>query len=211
MGFRRAEVFGLTLEHFDPHSRGVWLSHAETKGKRSEFIPASEMAFEILSRLAARARELGQRHLILYRTGGVNVEVKWRPIKFSRSAWKNVLKKLGLTGRHKFHNTKATFVTAVAQKMPAAVVQDLARHRDFATTMRYISVADATRRQGVDCVAGQLFFTKPEKPLALPEPERSHKQNPHTDGIDEVGVTPNYLIKMVGMAGFEPTTPSPPD
>jgi integrase len=114
MGFRRSEVFGLTLKHFDQHQRGVWLSHSETKGKRDEFIPASGMAYEILCRLAKRAQELGQEHLILYRTGGVKAEERWRPMKYPQTAWENVLAKLGLKGRHVYHNTKATFVTAVS-------------------------------------------------------------------------------------------------
>ncbi len=68
------------------------------------------MAFGILSRLAVRAKELGQEHLILYRTGGKTVKEKWRPVKHAQTSWENVLKKLGLKGRHVFHSTKPTLV-----------------------------------------------------------------------------------------------------
>lgn len=166
MGFRRSEVFGLTIDHVDFHQRGVWLSYDETKAYRDEFMPASEMAMELLERLVKQAKNVGQKHLILYRyTGKRRAEIteenrkdfKWKPIKRAQTAWENLLEKLGLTGKHVFHNTKATFVTAVAQEMPAAVVKDLARHKDFETTMRYIKVADKVRRKGVESVSGQLF------------------------------------------------------
>ncbi len=63
-----------------------------------------------------------------------------------------VLKAGGLEGRHKFHNTKATFVTAVAIKAPAPVAQQLATHRDFETTQRYIRIADELTRNAVGSI-----------------------------------------------------------
>jgi integrase len=210
MGFRRAEVFGLTINHFDPHNRGVWLSHSETKANRDEFIPANEMAYDILVRLVARAKDLGKEHLILYKTGGKRTPVNWRPVKNIQTSWENVLKKVGLKGRHVFHNTKATFVTAIAQEMPAAVVQDLARHRDFSTTMRYIRVADSVRRKAVDSITSHLFFGS----LKVEDPQTSesiHRQDSQTEALEHPTLLPNLLKNMVGTAGFEPTTPSPPD
>ncbi|MDE2029546.1 MAG: tyrosine-type recombinase/integrase [Alphaproteobacteria bacterium] len=148
--------------------------------------------------------------MILYRTGGVKTKEKWRPVKFSQTAWENALAKAGLKGRHVFHNTKATFVTAVAQEMPAAVVQDLARHRDFSTTMRYIRVADKVRRKAVDSITSQLFATSVTKSEQA-EDGRSPLQESLIEADEAMGISPNYLKNMVGMAGFEPTTPSPPD
>jgi integrase len=156
MGFRSAEVFGLTCSQVDLPNKGIWLRAENTKGKRDEFIPASGMALQLLEQLVARARRLGLQHLILYRTGGGKKKESWRPIKNARTAWRRALKQLDLQGQHVFHNTKTTFVTAIAKKFPGAVVQRLARHRNFSTTQRYILVADSLMREAVEAATDCL-------------------------------------------------------
>ena len=45
-----------------------------------------------------------------------------------------------------------------------------------------------------------------------PPPERVSNDNRESQvSLEDCGVSPNYLIYLVGAAGFEPTTPSPPD
>ncbi len=153
MGFRRAEVFGLKVGQVDLNNRGVWLKAEQTKGNRDEFIPASAAALDILKRLKKQAEALGMENLILYRRGGIKTPMQWLPCKNAKRSWHNALKKCGLNGQHVFHSTKASFVSAIAQKMPAAIVQDLARHKDFATTQRYLRVTDTLRRDGVEAAA----------------------------------------------------------
>lgn len=130
MGFRKGEIFGLTVDQVDLANKGIWLAAEETKAKRAEFVPASAEACELLRWLLGEARLRHTRHLITYRH---SKDGAWRPIANPRRAWKTVLTKLGLAGQHVFHNTKASFVTAVGHVASDAVTQQLARHKDYRT------------------------------------------------------------------------------
>jgi integrase len=177
MGFRKAEAFDLTKGQVDFPNRGVWLEARDTKGKRGEFVHASEAALQLLKRLVDQANERGTEYLITYpfkkaadkvpgkrirrylgsevidgkrhlKRETVNLIVEWRPIKNPKRSWKTLNKKLGLD--HKFHQTKASFVTAVAHVAPAAVVQQAGRQKDYRTTQRYIKVADQAMKTAVE-------------------------------------------------------------
>ncbi|WP_167771620.1 tyrosine-type recombinase/integrase [Bradyrhizobium niftali] len=204
MGFRKTEVFMLEEDQVDESARGVWLDGENTKGKRDEFVPASQSAMAILIRLKRRARELGQKRLILYRN---------KPVKSANRAWRTAMKKTGLAGKHVFHNTKASFVTAVATTMPGAVVQDLARHRTFATTMRYIKVADANRRDAMEAAATNIGHGIGFSATTSINLENSPSYTSELHIADSVlsDASPNPLKDMVGTAGFEPATTCPPD
>jgi hypothetical protein len=63
---------------------------------------------------------------------------------------------------------------------------------------------------------GQLIVAlyhnnKPQVQTPRSAPGSIHKQNPQTKINEDEGIPANLLIGMVGVAGFEPTTPSPPD
>lgn len=148
MGFRRGEVFGLTLQQVDPELRGVWLKAEQTKGGRDEFIPANGPALALLQQLVAEAESAGVDHLITYQQGRDGVP---RPLKNPKTAWRRVMRDLGL--EHRFHDTKASFLTALAEKVPGHLVQVLGRHKDPATTKRYIDVVDQAKRAAVDALA----------------------------------------------------------
>ena len=57
MGFRKGEIFGLTVRQVDFNNRCVWLDAESTKAKRAEAVPANPEAIELLKRLVAQARE----------------------------------------------------------------------------------------------------------------------------------------------------------
>lgn len=96
----------------------------------------------------------------------------------------------------RFHDSRAAYVTAVARSAPAPVVQELARHRDFETTLRYIRFADSAKR---DAVAKLPDWTAAA---------RSSKQNFQTPASDEAVIASNALKGLACPAGFEPTTSS---
>ena len=208
MGFRKAEVFGLTKDQVDFENRGIWLDAVNTKGYRDEFIPAGERAMELLTYMVERANKVGQNHLILYKTGGKKSEEKWRAIKNPQGAWQTALEKIGLTGKHVFHNTKASFVTAVANAMPDHVTQKMARHKDYKTTQRYILMLDTARREAIDAVEKKFIGINGANVIETMK-SPSQKSQPMLGGGRLIA--PNPLNKMVGTTGFEPATPSPPD
>lgn len=214
MGFRKAEMFDITIPQVDFQSRGIWLAAADTKGKRDEFVPANAEAMELLEYLVAEARARGVQHIITYRRTRTTWNIKGGkaagdgrtvrfgpavPVKDPKKAFARVLKEMGLQGIHTFHNTKASFVTAVAHVAPAAVTQDLARHKDYRTTQRYLKVADHAKRAAVEAAT--------TKPSATPSPSRKSL----TENNKAAQEAAKSLKNMVGATGFEPATPSPPD
>ncbi|MGE4280915.1 MAG: hypothetical protein AB7G62_15100 [Magnetospirillum sp.] len=116
------------------------------------------------------------------------------------TAWTRVLRELGLEGVHTFHNTKASFVTAVAP----AVTQQLARHKDYRTTERYLKVNDVAARAAVDAAA--IRVNAPTHGQKVPDRITSAGK-----GKAASPKAAAFLENLVGAAGFEPTTPSPPD
>ncbi|WP_425455493.1 tyrosine-type recombinase/integrase [Azospirillum griseum] len=212
MGFRKAEVFGLTIDQVDIKNRGVWLEANATKGKRAEFIPANPEALELLTRLVGQARRWKVRHLLTYQHGEKGER---RPVKNPKRAWRTALDKLGL--EHRFHDTKASFVTAVAHVATAAVTQQLARHKNYETTRRYLKVADEAARQAME----QATMTSLRVGNGSTSTQEFHTQGTtHDDqaidagnkkALEPLGSKAFPLCsELVGATGFEPATPRPP-
>lgn len=154
MGFRKAEVFSLTVAQVDMSLRGVWLAAGQTKGNRAEFTPANATAWAMLEKLVAEARSDGREFLIGYRHRGSG---PLRPVKNARKAWNSLMERLG--HRYRWHDTKASFVTAVGQKASGPTTQALARHKDYRTTQRYLAVLDDTRREALDAISRDVEDT----------------------------------------------------
>lgn len=169
MGFRKAEVFSLTVDQVDFQNRCVWLAAAETKGNRAEAVPANPAAIELLTRLVNTARQEGTPYLLTFKRGAKGQPI---PVKNPKRAWATVMRKLGLT--HRFHDTKASFVTAVAHVAPAAVTQQLARHKSYDTTRRYLRIADTASRQAVDAAT----FQPSRSPTQISHARESGTKNP---------------------------------
>lgn len=168
IGFRRDEVFSAKLEWIDWENGGVRIPAAFTKSNRDEFLPANAEARELLAWLVADAGQRAKnppmsaekrddaRHLIVYRRAGKGRDGKpfaARPIKNARKAWKTSLIRAGARS-YRFHDVRATFITQLAHVAADKVTQDLARHKDAATTARYIKVADEAKRAAVEAMRG---------------------------------------------------------
>jgi integrase len=171
MGFRKGEMFALTVDQVDLGNRGIWLAAASTKANRAEFIPASGEACELLAWLLGEARQRGVRSLISYRHGKKG---EWCGIKNPRRAWRTTLTALGLEGQHVFHNTKASFVTAVANVATTEVTQQLARHKDYRTTQRYIKISDLVARTAVEDAVLKTSISAASPHQESP-PEKKHE------------------------------------
>ncbi len=166
VGLRKAEVFSATIDWIDWEAGGLRIPAAIAKSDRDDFLPANGEARELLAWLAADAADRAKnpamsdgerddaRHLIVYRKIGEGKDDKpfaARPIKNARKAWASALRRVGVK-HYRFHDVRATFVTQVAHVAPAAVTQNLARHKDAATTARYTKVADEAKRAAVEAM-----------------------------------------------------------
>lgn len=179
MGFRHAEVFGLTLHHARDFEtlRGIWLSAEETKGDSDALVRANPTAMEILRRLVAQARERGTQHLItlpkLERHGPSRrkgwTSMTWVPVKRPKKAFATALKACGIVNR--FHDSRASFVTALARAGASGpVTKKAARHKSFTTTERYLDIVDQDVNAAVDAIAAMSGPT--------PNPTPNPTQNP---------------------------------
>lgn len=161
-GFRLDEVFSATRDEIDFEGRCYQLPAAKSKANRDEAMPANEEAMRLLKRLDDRARKREpnnpEAHLIVYQPPGKDPKGRPftpRPIANPRRAWTTALKRIGVKGKFRFHDLRATFVTQAALVAKSAVVQALARHTDPRTTARYIKVADVDLRNAVEAMAGR--------------------------------------------------------
>ncbi len=210
MGFRKGEMFAIRCHQVDLAQGGIWLPAAGTKANRDEFVPAGEQAAELLAFLLAEARARRSAYLITYRRrrrarpGEAPSFTEARPIKNPKRAWERVLRDLGLEGVHRFHNTKASFVSAVGSAASAAITQKLARHKDHRTTERYLLVNDHLARAAVNAAAIKVAAPSPYQPVPAKTAAVSRNENTARTAV-------NSLENLVGATGFEPATPSPPD
>lgn len=189
LGFRRGEAFSVTRHQVDFTNAGVWLAAEQTKGDRDEFVPANAPAMQLLRRLVDQAGERGVDHLVTWQARGKGPDGRpkpWRPVKNAKTAIRNAMKKAGLTGRHRFHDVRGAYVTALAHVAPGRVTQKLARHKSFATTSMYIEIADEAARAAVEATAnrgaiagvdlaaplGKVPTKPPTKPAATPQKRR---------------------------------------
>lgn len=126
------------------------------------------------------------------------------------------MKALGL--QYRFHDTKASYVTAVAHVATAAVTQQLARHRSYETTKRYLRVADEAARNAVEAIPMKVFANAAASPSRKQESQTDGAAAPKAtqDAAKEKALEPlgskafSVLPELVGATGFEPATPRPP-
>jgi integrase len=147
-GLRLAEICAARVDWIDWEQQALRLPAEFTKANRDEFQVANSEAMQLVAWLAlfARERNSANEFLIVYTPNGGR---KARPIKSLQGAWANALRRLGLEGRYRFHDIRATYVTQVAMVASSAVTQGLARHKSAATTSLYTRVADGAKRAAV--------------------------------------------------------------
>lgn len=193
MPFRKKELLSAHLTQIDDQNRAIRLSGHGAKGKRDELLIAEGTAWDIICRRRQEARKLGLPWLFWW----TDKNGTHRQLKNPRRAWASACKRAGFAGRYRFHDLKATFSTAIAHEATDRVTQDLSRHKDSKTTARYVKIADKARRAAVQAIS-RRFADESPNPKSQPE-----------SGL-MIGGGANPLIILVGAAGFEPTTPSPP-
>lgn len=153
MGFRKTEMLSIELGQVDLANRCVWLKGEDTKGKRDEAVPANKAAMKILARRVAEARRLKIPWLFWWVPPGLDADGRPkppRPVRNLQTAWEGAQRRAGLEHAYRFHDLKASYVTGVGRHASLRKTQELARHRDPATTMRYLAVLDGEGRDAVE-------------------------------------------------------------
>lgn len=169
-GLRHGEIHKLTIAQIDDALTGIWLKASETKAKRGEFVPLGPAARALVARLIAQARARHQTHLITYRPRGK--KSTWRPIISSKAAWIRARREAGLEDR-RFHQTKATFVTAILRVTDIATAQRLARHKSSATTQAHYAGIDpnlAAAVEAAEATTGRLATAPAGAARTAPSP-----------------------------------------
>jgi hypothetical protein len=156
-GLRHREALGVTIDHVDRHDWFLRLEGDEQKGGRTTEIHGGAPGRQLLRRLVDQARARGQHHLVTWpgpehfwdhAKGRKIPRDAWRPLKSLRRAWASTADD-GLPP-HRFHDVRARYITHIAGSASAALTRQAARHRDQATTDRYIELAAQETRQAVE-------------------------------------------------------------
>jgi integrase len=161
-GMRLRECLRLRWEQVDLDRATITLD-SRTKANRGRALYLTDEALAILRRLHAE-RPAEAANVILYRFRGKGEP---RPVNSISKGWKGALRRAGLEGRYKFHGTRGTFCTALADAgADPLAIKELAGHASITTTLRYIRASDVRLREMVarlpklsaepvsDCVSG---------------------------------------------------------
>ena len=173
-GCRANEALRVGRRHIDRQERCLRFKGTDTKSGRDEALYGGEAGWELLLRLEAQARRRGQENLVTWpgikwarrcslgrwpddatldETTGRSV---WQPLKSVRRSWRTSVAAAGVEAPHRFHDTRAAYISDVARLGSSTITKNLARHASMATTEGYIAVvaqdlpeaaAEAARRR----------------------------------------------------------------
>ena len=147
-GARIGEVLSATWENFDL-DRGVWTKPSHhTKQKRTEHLPLSATAMELLRGMRDPASE-SSAFLFPGRKPG-------RPIADLKRFWKQVTASAGLED-YRIHDNRHTHAShLVSSGMSLAIVGRLLGHTNPMTTQRYAHLADDPLRAAAEVIGMKM-------------------------------------------------------
>lgn len=160
-GFRRSEVFSLTIAQVDFHARGIRLRAENVKDAEDVFLPGGNDAMQFLARLVDQAKDRKTQYLFTWRQPfkdeARQAREPWRRIRSPKTAWRTAMKAIEAeTGaRWRWHDIRAAFITHVAVTSGQLAAQAMARHSDYKTTQDYVEVADEVTRAAADRVSNR--------------------------------------------------------
>ena len=134
------EVLRAEWDQFDL-PRGVWTKpSAHTKQKKTEHVPLSAAAIELLTRLKRSADGV---HLFPGRIEG-------HPLEDVKNVWAEVCKTAEIENC-RIHDLRHTYAShLVSSGIPLAIVGKLLGHTQSQTTERYAHLADSALRRATD-------------------------------------------------------------
>lgn len=147
-GLRMDETARVTIHHVEHQARGLRFEGEDQKSGRDEIVYGGKVGWRLVRRLVKQARDRGQIHLITWpgpehhwnvRKGRPIPRQAWRPLKSFKHGWMKTAGRAGIEKPKRFHDVRAAYITQVARGTKSAqLVRNAARHRDQATTDRYI-------------------------------------------------------------------------
>lgn len=167
-GCRAKEALRVGRRHIDRQERCLRFKGAETKSGRDEALYGGEAGWDLLLRLEAQALRRGQENLVTWpgiqwarrcslgrwpaddtvdETTGRSV---WQPLKSVRRSWRTSSAAAGVEAPHRFHDTRAAYISDVARLGSSTITKNLARHSSMATTEGYIGVVAQDLPQAAD-------------------------------------------------------------
>jgi integrase len=155
-GMRRGELFKLTWDDID-FERGM-VTLREPKGGKTQTIPVSPMALEVLKGL-----EVTSPYVFPGKEGQQRTDFK--------GPWLRIRKTAGLPENFRFHGLRHHFAsTLVSAGYDLLVVQKLLTHKDSRTTQRYAHLSPGALKEAAT-KSGELLQPKitPEKVVSIVE------------------------------------------
>lgn len=154
-GARRGEVLNATWDQFDL-DKGVWTKPSHlTKQKKSEHLPLSTSAIDVLKDLKSRHPSSSP---FLFPS-----KVEGQPLQEVKRFWASVLKEAGIENCriHDLRHTHASHL--VSSGLSLSIIGKLLGHTQASTTQRYAHLADEPLRE-----AAELFGSKVGKQIKKP-------------------------------------------
>jgi integrase len=178
-GMREQEALTLKTSQFNEDLKTIYLD-TNTKTKKGRRVLVNDEAFQIIKQCKvmgdqlweqlqsdhALAKEYAKKYqiktrgdipFILYKRHSNDI---LRPINSVKSAWYKALRTAGLEGQFRFHDSRASFCSYLAQGGSNPLgIRELVGHKDIKTTMRYIGLlGNAGQRAAVDALSKTLPF-----------------------------------------------------
>jgi integrase len=151
-GARKGEVLSATWDQFDLES-GVWTKpSAHTKQKRTEHVPLSGAACELMREW----RNISSGESPYLFPG----EAKGQPLQELKRAWGSICREAGLEDVH-IHDLRHTYAShLVSSGLSLPIVGRLLGHTQAQTTHRYAHLADAPLRAATEIFASRMAAVK---------------------------------------------------
>jgi len=158
---RLTSLLALKGTWVDEHERGIWTDD-KNKASREDFIPLGPAGLAFFVGLKRRAELVGIDRCFLYKDPqaaaraekeGRTLATPWRPFKSVKSAFRTRLKKLGLLGQHRFHQTKTTSLNQLRKLgVDPITIHEMAQHADFKTTQEHYLAEDVQLRRNASAL-----------------------------------------------------------
>ena len=138
-GVRRGEIFDLTWEHVNFHTRNLTVEGVKAKSNRTRHIPLNDEALVVLRDWKAQGEGVGLVFPGKYGNRLDNIS----------NGWGAILEKAGIKS-FRWHDLRHDFASKLVMAgVPLNTVRELLGHADMTTTLRYAHLAPDHKAEAV--------------------------------------------------------------